>query len=113
MTIIDRKHFGQFLSQNRKKRAQSQQNISKKLGYSSPQFISNIERGYALPPDLFEWGRAYGVSNNELIEAYLQAVRIELVRMQKSKSKSRSRQPSGDRKLGSQSSSSGSESGSI
>ncbi len=28
----------------------SQLDVSKKLGYSSPQFISNIERGLALPP---------------------------------------------------------------
>ena len=42
--------LGEFLQQKRKEKGISQGQVSKVLGYSSPQFISNIERGLCCPP---------------------------------------------------------------
>ncbi len=42
--------LGEFLQLKRKERGLSQGFVSKELGYSSPQFISNIERGLCCPP---------------------------------------------------------------
>lgn len=41
---------GEFLCQQRTKIGMTQQEVAKKLKYSTPQFISNWERGLALPP---------------------------------------------------------------
>lgn len=42
--------LGEYLQQKRKDKGLSQGFVSKTLGYSSPQFISNIERGLCTPP---------------------------------------------------------------
>jgi transcriptional regulator with XRE-family HTH domain len=42
--------FGQFMQSARLKAGLSQRELSNYLGYSSAQFISNFERGIALPP---------------------------------------------------------------
>lgn len=45
------KHVGSFLQRHRQAAGISQAKLAVKLGYSSPQFISNWERGLALPPN--------------------------------------------------------------
>ena len=50
MLEYDRKKLGQFLKDTREKVGMTQANVSAKLGYSSPQFISNIERGISVVP---------------------------------------------------------------
>ena len=42
--------LGKFLYEKRIKAGLSQKDVSDKLGYSSPQFISNYERGLCSPP---------------------------------------------------------------
>lgn len=37
--------LGSYLKESRKKAGWTQWDVAKKLGYSSPQFISNVERG--------------------------------------------------------------------
>ncbi len=44
------KTLGHLLKDSREKNDYSQKEISTRLGYSSPQFISNIERGLCAPP---------------------------------------------------------------
>ena len=53
MILTDEKfwaEFGEYLKEKRLKADYSQREVSEKLGYSSPQFISNIERGLCAPP---------------------------------------------------------------
>jgi transcriptional regulator with XRE-family HTH domain len=52
--IDDHSIIGNFLKGHRKNSGLSQKEVSDILGYSSSQFISNIERGVAGPPtDVF------------------------------------------------------------
>jgi transcriptional regulator with XRE-family HTH domain len=44
------KVLGDFLQSRRIKAGLSQGDVATKLGYSSPQFISNFERGLCAPP---------------------------------------------------------------
>jgi transcriptional regulator with XRE-family HTH domain len=44
------KVLGDFLQAKRVKSGLSQGDVATKLGYSSPQFISNFERGLCAPP---------------------------------------------------------------
>lgn len=50
MLDYDRKKLGKFLRTERVKAGLTQGEIAGKLGYSSPQFISNIERGLSVIP---------------------------------------------------------------
>lgn len=50
MLDYDRKKLGKFLRNERLKAGFTQGEIADKLGYSSPQFISNIERGLSVIP---------------------------------------------------------------
>lgn len=43
-------HLGRFLKQQRESVGMTQGELSKILGYSNPQFISNWERGLSSPP---------------------------------------------------------------
>ena len=50
MLEYDRKKLGQFLKDVREDAELTQADVSTKLGYTSPQFISNIERGISVVP---------------------------------------------------------------
>ena len=50
MLEYDRKKLGQYLKDTRENVAMTQAEVSQKLGYTSPQFISNIERGISVAP---------------------------------------------------------------
>ncbi|MGE4130019.1 MAG: helix-turn-helix domain-containing protein [Bdellovibrionales bacterium] len=50
MLEYDRKKLGVFLRDVRERSSLTQADVSGKLGYSSPQFISNIERGISVVP---------------------------------------------------------------
>lgn len=50
MLDYDKKKLGKFLRNERIKAGLTQGEIANKLGYSSPQFISNIERGLSVIP---------------------------------------------------------------
>lgn len=47
---VYKKNFGRYLKESREKADLSQSYVSEKLGLSSSQFISNIERGIATVP---------------------------------------------------------------
>jgi len=50
MLEYDRKKLGHYLKDIRETAAMTQADVSHKLGYTSPQFISNIERGISVVP---------------------------------------------------------------
>lgn len=50
MLEYDRKKLGDFLRDTRETSHMTQADVSQRLGYSSPQFISNIERGISVIP---------------------------------------------------------------
>lgn len=50
MLEYDRKKLGDFLKETRESSHLTQAEVSERLGYSSPQFISNIERGISVIP---------------------------------------------------------------
>lgn len=66
------KPMGDFLRQKRREKNLSQSEVSKNLGYHV-QYISNIERGIALPP--LEKAKAYakilGVNKKDMAEMYI------------------------------------------
>jgi len=66
-------HLGRFLRQKRIGSGFTQAEIAGKLGYSSPQFISNFERGLCSPPlkNLKALVRLYRIDANELIRLIL------------------------------------------
>jgi transcriptional regulator with XRE-family HTH domain len=49
-TEIRQKYVGRFLKTKREKAGLTQQDVAKALHYSTPQFVSNWERGVSLPP---------------------------------------------------------------
>ena len=50
MLEYDRKKLGSFLKETRERASLTQADVSQRLGYTSPQFISNIERGISVIP---------------------------------------------------------------
>jgi transcriptional regulator with XRE-family HTH domain len=50
MLEYDRKKLGTYLKDVRETAGMTQAEVSSKLGYTSPQFISNIERGISVAP---------------------------------------------------------------
>ena len=70
-----------YLKKCREKRGLSQKEVSVLLGYSSPQFISNWERGESDPPVkvLAKLAKIYRIPDSELLAKYIECVtsRIE------------------------------------
>ena len=66
--------LGKFLKSKRIARGATQKEISEHLGYSSPQFISNCERGLCSPPldSLREMLKYYEVDPREVMNIILQ-----------------------------------------
>lgn len=50
MLTYDRKKLGEYLKAARERADLSQMEVAEALGYTSPQFISNIERGTSVAP---------------------------------------------------------------
>lgn len=67
--------LAEFLKQKRVTAGLSQRDVADKLGYSTPQFISNWERGVSHPPisALKKLGELYKVSAEDLFEVTLDA----------------------------------------
>jgi transcriptional regulator with XRE-family HTH domain len=66
--------LGTFLKTKREEAGYSQGQIAKRLKYTSPQFVSNWERGISCPPIkiLKTLADLYNVSSDELFELVLQ-----------------------------------------
>lgn len=65
--------LGRYLKQKRKASGLTQWEVAKELGYTSPQFISNFERGLCAPsfdtlPRLI---KMYRIPQNEILELLL------------------------------------------
>lgn len=65
--------LGTFLKEKRENVGLSQKDVAHKLGYTTPQFISNWERGISTPPlkTLKKIGDMYKVSADELFQVTL------------------------------------------
>jgi transcriptional regulator with XRE-family HTH domain len=63
--------IGMVIRRAREKRQMSQKELSERLGLTSSQFISNIERGLAAPPIHFfpVLHKLLGLSEEEFVEA--------------------------------------------
>lgn len=77
MLDYDRKLLGDFLKECREKAELTQWDVSKKLGYTSPQFISNIERGQAVVPlkTLSRMVQMYKVDADQVVRLILESQR--------------------------------------
>jgi transcriptional regulator with XRE-family HTH domain len=65
--------LSEYLQTSRTKAGLTQKDISKKLGYTSPQFISNWERGISQPPlnVLHKLVKMYDLNRDELFDILL------------------------------------------
>ena len=70
------KILAKYLKDKRTSAKLSQSAVAEKLGYSTPQFISNWERGVSHPPvkSLRKIADLYKISADELFEVLLKAV---------------------------------------
>ena len=66
-------NLGKFLKDKREAAGLSQKEVADKLGYTTPQFVSNWERGVSQPPlkTLKKIGEMYKVSSDELFNITL------------------------------------------
>jgi len=69
-----------FLKEKRVKAGLTQSDVAQKLGYSSPQFISNWERGLASPPVfvLRDLTKIYKVAADEMFNLLVNDVKENL-----------------------------------
>lgn len=74
------KQMGIYLRQKRELKGFTQAQVAVKLGYGSPQFISNIERGVSRVPlkSLKSFIELYEISKEEIIEILLDEKRNHL-----------------------------------
>lgn len=72
------KKLGDFLAESRVNAGLSQKDVSDKLGYSSPQFVSNFERGTCMPPmnKLKVLADLYDINPKELADLILKNQRV-------------------------------------
>lgn len=71
--IINKQAFGDFLARARVKAGIPQLQLARALGYSSPQYVSNWERGICGPPldKLRLLATSLGIDPRELMEMIL------------------------------------------
>lgn len=83
MLVYDRKKLGQVLKTAREKTDFTQADVSKKLGYTSPQFISNIERGISVAPipTLAKMVRIYKINPVLVSKVILDSQELKLRKM--------------------------------
>jgi transcriptional regulator with XRE-family HTH domain len=77
MLEYDRKKLGSFLKEVREQSAMTQADVSSRLGYTSPQFISNIERGISVVPlkTLSRMVTLYKVNPESVVKIILESQR--------------------------------------
>ncbi|PIS12155.1 MAG: XRE family transcriptional regulator [Bdellovibrio sp. CG10_big_fil_rev_8_21_14_0_10_47_8] len=76
------KRMGNFLKQKREQQGLTQAQVADKLGYGSPQFISNIERGISRVPlrSLKLFINVYDLKPDEVIDILLEEKRNQIKR---------------------------------
>lgn len=79
---ISSNRLGLFLKSKREEKGLTQSEVARTLGYGSPQFISNIERGISSVPmkSLRLMIDLYGVSADEIVEILLEEKKQQLAR---------------------------------
>jgi transcriptional regulator with XRE-family HTH domain len=72
--------IAKLLKKSRVEAGLTQNEVAQALGYTSPQFISNWERGLCNPPleNLGKLVELYDMSSQELIETFVDSVRADL-----------------------------------
>jgi len=77
---MDRKKFGQYLKKSRVNSKLTQAKVAEKLGYSTPQFVSNFERGLCEPPleNLKKLIGIYKLNTDEVINMKLEMEKKKL-----------------------------------
>lgn len=81
------RELASYFKKRREASGHSQRTVAKELGYSSPQFISNWERGLCGPP-LKKLPRIidlYGLNRVEVVTVMMKAYKKELERSLKSR----------------------------
>lgn len=68
-----KEQIGQKLKDYRKSRGLTQLQVAKHMGWSTVQFVSNIERGLALPPKskIKKFAKLYRVESKEIGRLYV------------------------------------------
>lgn len=79
---LNSNRLGLFLKTKREEKGLTQSEVARTLGYGSPQFISNIERGISSVPlkSLRLIIDLYGVSSDEIVDILLQEKKQQLAR---------------------------------
>ena len=77
MLEYDRKKLGTYLKDVRENADLTQADVSHKLGYTSPQFISNIERGISVVPlkTLARMVNLYKINPESVVKIILESQR--------------------------------------
>lgn len=72
--------LAEYLTWSRKKTGLTQKEVSQRLGYSTAQFISNFERGQAIPPlsKLPKLIKILGLDPVTYVDLYIRGLRHEL-----------------------------------
>ena len=78
----DSRQIAKFLKSRRMALGLTQADVAAKLGYSTPQFVSNWERACAFPPVsiLKDLAKLYQISADDLFEVILENQREQLRR---------------------------------
>ena len=73
LTKKSNKLIGKYLKEKRQDAGVSQKKVSVELGYTTPQFISNWERGLILPPlsTVGKLIKIYGMTKKEVSELFM------------------------------------------
>ena len=71
------RELGKFLAEQRTRAGLTQRDVARRLGYTTPQFVSNWERGVALPPlsDLPLITSLYNLQPEEVIDRVVELQR--------------------------------------
>lgn len=76
------KKLGHFLREKRELKGLTQAQVAQRLGYGSPQFISNIERGISRVPikSLRQFIEVYDLRPDDVIDLLLEEKRLQLIK---------------------------------
>lgn len=88
MTYYDKtskKKLGRFLQSVRISKNLSQRDVAEKLNLTSPQFISNVERGLSLFPNdqMKKIVKVYGLGEEKMKEIFIREMHSSLTRILK------------------------------
>lgn len=75
--------LGRYLRTCRRKAKKSQSEVARDLGYGSPQFISNVERGISYPPleSCGKWFDSMGASRNVALDIWVKEFKQQMWEM--------------------------------